>query len=184
MRRRLLTLTLAGLLAGAAWLTAQSTVTTNPQVTGLTALSAVPYTVTVTSPSLACAATTCDITLAVLPARTQILAAVADVTTPFACTGTCTSGTLSATVGTSAGGNQVLASFDVDAAAAVFGDADAEMGTGLTRAAAIQGGLFGSWSAATTVSLRLTSGTGNIGNGTATNLSAGTVTVYLQTRRY
>jgi hypothetical protein len=137
------------------------------------------YKVTVSAPQFIANAVTADWTIATLPAKTRLLAAYADVTTSFACTATCTTATLSVTVGTAAGGNQVLASFDADAAAALFGDADAEMGTGLTRAAAIQGGLL-SW-AGTIVTMRLTSGTGAIGTGTATNLSQGTITFYLVT---
>ena len=60
-----------------------------------------------------------------------------------------------------------------------FGDADGELGTAVERTAAIQGGAFSA--GGNIVSLRLTSGTGNVGNGTATNLSQGSVTFYLVT---
>lgn len=138
------------------------------------------YKVTVSYTQFVAAATTADFTVATLPAKTRLVNAYADVTAQFACaSSTCTTSTLSATLGTSAGGNQVLASFDLDAAAALFGDADAEMGTGMTRAAQIQGALI-SW-AGTALVLRVTSGTGNIGNGTVTNFNAGSVTFYLIT---
>ena len=65
-------------------------------------------------------------------------------------------------------------------AAAQFGDTAAELGASLTEATIPTTiGDLASWSATTAVTLRLTSGTGNIGNGTVTNLSQGSVTVYL-----
>lgn len=139
----------------------------------------VVYKATVTYAQFIAAAVNADWTIATLPAKTRLIGVYADVTATFVCASVCTNGTLSATVGTSAGGSDVLASFDVDAATALFGDADTELGTGLTRAAAIQGGLL-SW-AGTIVTMRLTSGTGNLGSGAATNLNAGSVTFYLIT---
>lgn len=139
----------------------------------------VVYKATVTYAQFIAAAVTADWTIATLPAKTRLIGVYADVTQAFVCASVCTTGTLSATVGTSAGGSDVLASFDADAATALFGDADGELGTGLTRAAAIQGSLL-SW-AGTIVTMRLTSGTGNLGSGSATNLNAGSITFYLIT---
>ena len=142
------------------------------------------YKVPVARTQCIAAAVTCDITILVLPAKTYLDFVIADVVTQFACTAVCTSSTLSATLGTSAGGTQLLASFDIDAAAAQFGDADAELGATLNAAArAADGALFPgvllSWSATTTVTLRITSGTGNLGDGATTNLSAGLINIYL-----
>ena len=81
----------------------------------------------------------------------------------------------------SAGANEYLVLFDADAATGWFGGADAELGTALARATAVQGGKLSI--AGNIVSLRLTSGTGNIGNGAATNLSQGSITFYLVTER-
>lgn len=142
------------------------------------------YKVTIARTAFVCAAVTCDVTLATLPAKSRIVGIVADITQTFACTATCTSSTLSMTVGSSAGGTQYLASFDADAAVARFGLVDADLGTALVRAAAVQGGDLPSWTGATAVSLRLTSGTGNIGNGSATNLSQGSITLYLTVEVY
>lgn len=141
------------------------------------------YKVTIDRTAFVSAATTSDITLATIPAGTTIVGVYANLTTTFACTATCTSSTLSMQLGTSAGGTQILASFDADAATATFGDTDAELGTVMARAAAVQGGAFVSFAGANAITLRLTSGTGNIGNGAATNLSQGTVTFYLVTER-
>lgn len=142
------------------------------------------YKVTIDRTAFVCAATTCDLTIGTLPAKTSVLSVYAHIETTFACTATCTSSTLSMQLGSSAGGTQYLASFDADAATSVFGDADAELGTTMTRAAAIQGGnAVPNFSSTTAINLRLTSGTGNIGNGSATNLSQGSVTVYLVTER-
>jgi hypothetical protein len=140
------------------------------------------YVVTIARTALVCAAVTCDVTIGTLPAKTFLVHALADLTQAFACTGTCTSSTLSITLGKTAGGTQYLVSFDADAAAGQFGDAAAELGASLTEATIPTAiGDLGSWSATTAVSMRFTSGTGNIGNGSATNLSQGSVTFYLTT---
>lgn len=140
------------------------------------------YKVTVARTAFVSAAVTSDVTIATLPAKAFITHALADVTQAFACTATCTSTTLSMTLGTAAGGTQLLVSFDADAATGQFGDAAAELGASLTEASIPTTiGALGSWSGTTVVSLRLTSGTGNIGNGSATNLSQGSVTFYLTT---
>jgi hypothetical protein len=138
------------------------------------------YVVTIASTAFVCAATTCDVTIGTLPAKTLLYPSIAEITTTFACTATCTSSTLSFLLGKGSGGAEYLASFDADAATGVFGDADAELGTLLTRAAAIANGTYHTTSQA--VVLRLTSGTGNIGNGAATNLSQGSVTITLRHR--
>lgn len=158
-------------MSAAAGQTAASGTGITVQQNGL--LSEGLYTVTILSTAFICAAVTCDVTIGTLPANTRVYSVDADLTTTFACASTCTTGTLSAVLGKGAGGAEYLASFDADAATAWFGDADAEMGTLLTRAAAIQGGTFSATSQAIVV--RLTSGTGNIGTGAATNLSQGTV---------
>ena len=142
------------------------------------------YTVTVDRTQFIAAATTADVTLATLPAKARLVGLVADLTTTFACTATCTTATLSLTVGSAAGGAQYLASVDADAAVARFGLLDADLGTALVRAAAIQGGDLPSWTGTTPVSLRLTSGTGNLGTGAATNLSQGSITLYLTVEVY
>ena len=58
-----------------------------------------------------------------------------------------------------------------------IGTADSELGTYLARSTAVQGGhtLFGS----NTISAKITSSSGNIGTGTATNLTAGSVDIYV-----
>jgi hypothetical protein len=135
--------------------------------------------VNVSSGQLFCNAVTCDTTIVIVPAKAKITSVIADLTTVFACTAICTSATLSFTAGKTAGGNEYLLSFDADAVAARFGLADANLGASISRATAIQGGDIPSWTAATTVQARFTSGTGNIGNGTVTNLSGGNVVFYV-----
>lgn len=141
------------------------------------------YKATVATTAFVCAAVTCDVTIGTLPAKTAIVGVYADLTVPFACTATCTSATLSATLGSAAGGTQYLLSFDADAAAAQFGLADADLGASIANATAIQGGKVPAWATTSIVSMRLTSGTGNIGNATVTNLSGGSITFYLVTER-
>ncbi len=144
------------------------------------------YKVTVTSANCVAAATTCDLTIATMPAKTFLRRVIADLTTVYACTAVCTSTTLSGTLGTSAGGTQLLLSFDLDAATAQFGDADGELGASMNAAArsangALFDGVLMSWSATTTLTYRITSGTGNLGDGATSNLSQGTIVFYLVT---
>ena len=137
------------------------------------------YKVTIAPGAFVCAAVTCDLTIGTLPANTWLTNVTANLATVFACSITCTSSTLSIVAGKGAGGAEYLASLDADASTGIFGDADAELGTLLVRAAAIQGGTFTTGTQAVVV--RLTSGTGNIGTGTVTNLSTGSLVVWLTT---
>lgn len=130
---------------------------------------------TVAKEAFTAAAVTQDLTLWTLAAKQKIVAFYADLTAVFALGASA----LSLTVGTSAGGNQIIASFDMDAATVTKGLADADMGTSMTRAAAIQGGYLPSWTGATTVSCRLTSDTDNLGNATITSLTTGAITFYM-----
>jgi len=126
-------------------------------------------------------AVTQDITIATVPKKFKVMGLIADVTTAFVCGAVCTTSTLSMTAGKTAGGNEYLASFDLDAAVATFGLTSAQGGTLFVTGAAVpvQGGDIPSWTASTTIQARFTSGTGNVGNGTVTNLNAGSVTFYL-----
>lgn len=135
------------------------------------------YKVTLSKEAFYAAAVTNDVTIATLPAKTIVHSVIATVDTPFVCSATCTTGTLSAVLGITAAGVEFLESFDLDNAAATFGDADAEVGSKLDVAGGTNGG-YPLW-AATTVIMRATSGTGNWGNATTTNLSAGQVTFYI-----
>lgn len=138
------------------------------------------YKVTIDRTAFITAGLTSDITIATLPANSWLVNVTANLSTTFACSVTCTTGALSAVLGKGAGGAEYLASLDADAATSIFGDADAELGTLMVRAAAIQGGTFTTSSQAVVV--RLISGTGNIGTGAATNLSQGSITFWLTTR--
>lgn len=121
-----------------------------------------------------------DVIIASMPAKTVIHSAIAQIGPAFACTGVCTSSTLSGTLGLTAGGTEFLASFDMDAAAnAVFGDANAEVGSATNAAAWTNGGYTSSFLAASNIVFRGTSGTGAWGNASTTNLSAGNVTFYV-----
>ncbi len=138
----------------------------------------VTYKITVLQSQWIAAATTADFTIATLPAKTRIFEIIADVTEQFACTAVCTSTTLDMTVGKTAGAAEYLDSFDVDAATAQFGIVDAERGSALQG---IINGEIASWGSTQDVIARLTSGTGNIGDGASTNLSGGDITFYITT---
>lgn len=136
------------------------------------------YKVTVDFTQFDAAAVTHDLTIATMPAKTVIHTVIADVTTAFVCASVCTTATLSSELGVTAGANEFLESFDIDAAIATFGDADAEVGSDLDIAGDRNGGHI-NW-AGTTIVMRGTSGTGNWGDGAgATNLNAGSITFYI-----
>jgi hypothetical protein len=154
--------------------------------TGVTVVEAgaprqVVYKITVAYTHFVAAALTQDLTIATLPAKTRLVGVYADLTQQFACATVCTSGTLSMTVGTAAGGTQILLSMDLDAATAVFGDTDGELGASVAAAARVQDAYLASWSSTQIITLRASSGTGNLGTGSATNLNAGSITFYLIT---
>ena len=122
------------------------------------------------------AATTADVVIATLPARTRLISIIADTITNWSGGGVtaCTQ-----TIGTSVGGAQLIASYDCFTAAVVRGLADADMGTSMTRAAAVQGGVIPSWTTATPIYLRITTTSAN------TNaLTQGETIVYLITERF
>lgn len=122
------------------------------------------------------AATTADVVIATLPAKTRLISIIADTITTWSGGGVtaCTQ-----TIGTTAGGAQLIASYDCFTAAVTKGLADADMGTSMTRAAAVQGGTIPSWTATTPIYLRITTTTAN------TNaLTQGETVVYLITERF
>lgn len=139
------------------------------------------YKITVLQSQWIDAATTHDLTIATLPAKTRITDITAEITEQFACTATCTSSTLSMTVGVASGDlDAYLLTFDVDAATAQFGLIDTDRGVALDQSVS-NNGEVPNWSGTTAISARLTSGTGNLGDGAATNLSGGDVTFYITT---
>jgi len=143
------------------------------------------YKVTVSYTNAVTNGVTHDLTIATLPAKTFLTHILADVTTPFVCADTCTTATISATVGSAAGGAQYLESFDLDAAAAQFGDAGSELGASLIEASIPTTiGSLGSWASTQIVSYRITSGTGAVATTDVTNFNAGSVTFYLTTIKY
>ena len=134
--------------------------------------------VTIAKEAWTAAALTQDIAIATFPAKTRLVGAYCDTTVAFAGL----AGTISLMISGTGADGSIIADHDVKTAAVTKGLLDADMGTGLTRAARIQDALLLSWtSGSSQPQVRLTSGTGNIGTGAATNLSAGSVTIYLIT---
>lgn len=131
------------------------------------------YKVTTTFAAFSAAATTGDKTICTLPAKTRVLSAYADTTTKYI-GGAVSAATLR--LGISAGGVEVIASHDVFTAAVTKGLLDADMGTSMTRAAAIQGGYMPSFTATTTLVARITT------TSAFTNvLTQGSTTWYIET---
>ncbi len=130
------------------------------------------------------AATDCDVTVATLPAKTFVNRVIAELTVPYALGAAVLTGTL----GRTAGGAEFLATFDADAAVALFGDADAELGSEMTAGARIANGatipgVLAHWTNTTPLVYRLHSGSTNLGTGSATSLTAGSITFYFWTDR-
>lgn len=170
----------AGVLTTTDKITVGAAAITSGSGTGLTVNETaysgrVVHKVTTTFAAFSAAALTADKTIATLPAKTKLVSVYAD------CTATFTGGGVTDadfTLGTSAGGADILATFDVFTATSQRGLADADLGTGMTRAAAIQGGLFPSWTATTIVSARLTTVTAN-----TDQLTTGSITWFLVTEK-
>ena len=119
---------------------------------------------------------TADKVIATLPAKTRLVSIITDTTIPY------TGGTVSAAtlqVGKTTGGVEYMAVHDVLSGAVTRGLADADLGTSMVRAAAVQGGDLPSWSGTTNISVRLTTVTD-----TTDHLTAGSTTYYLITERY
>lgn len=121
------------------------------------------------------AAATQDIILAVIPAKCRILSVISDTTAAL----TLGAATLNLKVGITGTLAGFIASHDVKTAAVTKGLADADLGTLLTRATAIQGGSLSSWTTTTNLTCSLTSGSTNLGTGTVTSLTTGSTTFYV-----
>ena len=130
------------------------------------------YKTTTTYAAYSAGAKTADLTIATLPAKAKITAFYADVTTGFTGGGE-SAATL--TVGISAGSSTILAAGSCFTTH-TWGLADADMGTAMTRAAAIQGGYIPNWSGTQIINARLTTTTNN-----TSGLTAGLVTYYIVT---
>lgn len=135
------------------------------------------YKVTIDNDAFIAASTTQTLTIGTLPAKSIVHAVIMDVTEAFVCASTCTTATLSASVGPTGTVAGFTLDSDIDAAIATFGDADAEVGTLLEISGNTNGG-YTNW-AGVAVLLTGTSGTGNWGDAAATFTNAGSVTVYI-----
>ncbi len=116
-----------------------------------------------------------DIDICTIPAKGKVVSIICDVTQAFAGTGLAV---ISLRAGTSSNGQQYILDFDALAGLSTKGLADADLGASITRAAAIQGGHTPSWSGTTAIYGTL-NGDAALGTGTATNLTAGSVTFYV-----
>jgi hypothetical protein len=127
------------------------------------------YKVTIANTAWTAAATTEDKTLCTIPARGRIVSVIADTTVAYAGTG---ASSYSLRLGTTAGGQELIVDHSV-LATTTKGLADADLGTSINRANAVQGGHIPSWTTSTDLKVRLTSDV-NI-----SNITAGTTTFYI-----
>lgn len=133
--------------------------------------SRITYKITATFAAFSAAGLTADATLVTLPAKAKVVSIICDVTTKFI------GGAVSAATmlfGKTAGGNEYLVSFDIFTNTIRRGLADADLGTSINRASAIQGGDIPSFTATTALTARVTTVTAN------TNaLTQGVATFYI-----
>jgi hypothetical protein len=122
---------------------------------------------------------TSDVLLDTFPARTKIVGIYLEqISGGYLWAGTGVTD-VDITVGKSAGGAEYLAASDVFTAAAIYGLTDAQLGTELVRAAAIQGGALFDFTNAITVYVRVTTATAH-----TNDLTAGVSYLYLVTESY
>lgn len=118
-------------------------------------------------------ASTQEIRIGSTPARSRIVGCFCHTTVKF----DGPMGSVELKIGSATGGDQLILAHDVTTA--VFkGGADADLGAGLARATAVQGGT-GSWNDGNDIYAILTAGSGTLGNGATTNLTSGEVYVYV-----
>ena len=110
---------------------------------------------------------------------TRVVSVISDTTVAFAGL----AGTIVLEIGDQDDSDGHILSHDVKTAVVVKGLADADLGTLLVRANAVQGGFIGSWTATKTLKVTLTSSSGNLGDGATTSLSAGNIEIYIVTER-
>lgn len=122
-----------------------------------------------------------DCVIATLPAKAEVTRIIVDNTAGWTCSATCT-GTKTVQFGKTTGGNEYLVAKDVTVIA-TYGLANGDLGAALTTSATtpVGGGDLPSFSATTTLKARWVSGTGNWGNGSVTNVNAGSTTFYIET---
>ena len=134
------------------------------------------YKVTTVFGAYTAAGTTKGIVIATLPAKTKLVAFYADTTIKYV-GGTINAATLEVGV-TVEGAAQIIAPHDVYTNPILKGLADADMGTSMTRAAAIQGGLLSSWTTTTAIYATIDATAGN-----TSVLTQGSTTFYLVTEQ-
>jgi len=135
------------------------------------------YKVTTTYAAYSDSDTTKGVVIATLPAKTKIVGCYADTTAAYT-GGAVSAATLEVGI-TAEGAAEIIAAHNVFSAAITKGLADADMGTSMTRAAAIQGGYLPSWTGTTAIYATIDTTDGN------TNaLTAGSTTFYIVTERY
>ena len=112
------------------------------------------YTVTVTYTAFGTgASTTGDKVIATLPAKARITSIISDTRFNYWATD---ASAIDLRIGTTTGGQELIVDHDVRNGAVTAGLADADLGTSINRANAVQGGHMPSWSTTTDISARIT----------------------------
>ena len=167
MKRLLAFLTILFLTAGVVWAGPPITKGVNRNFYKVTT----PYTAYTDSDG------TKGIVIYTLPAKAKIVGFYADTTTKYI-GGAINAATLEVGI-TAEGAAEIIATHDVFAAAVTKGLADADMGTGMTRAASIQGGYLPSWTGTTAIYATI-----DTTNGNTSALTQGSTTFYIVTENY
>lgn len=137
------------------------------------------FKVTIPNSVWTAAATSQSIVFGTLVGKSKIVGIYADTTQAYAGL----AGTIALKFDNASGGSGLLLSADVKTAPVTQGLLAADLGAKLDAAGAVQGG-YVAWSGQTSLYATLTSGSGNLGNGTVTNLTTGSTTVYVETENF
>lgn len=100
------------------------------------------------------AALTEDLTILTVPAKTRVVSVVVDTPYVYWASG---AASITLRLGITAGGQEYIVAHDVLTSAVTKGLVDADLGTSINRANAVQGGHLPSWTTTTAVTARLTS---------------------------
>jgi len=154
----------------------------NPLPTGVTennigAMNRTIYKITVDYTAWNAAAVLQHLYPITLPPKTKVIAVIADTTIAYAGL----AGTIQLQVNMAGTDQGYILIHDVKTAAVRKGLLDADLGTNLVNANLIGGGYIPSWTVVSQPGIELISGTGNLGDGSVTNLTAGSTTFYFTT---
>jgi len=146
-----------------------------PQTAYTPSLPVSCHKITIPFTYLKAASTTTTIGILDVEALGKVIGAYAIVTSTFVLGASTISFSLGDLAGTS---TEFLLSTTISTGTPARGNVDGHLGTALARATAVQGG-YTTLTVGHTIGAKFTSSAGNLGNGTTTNLTDGSITIYV-----